>query len=142
MISDFYEYAQRENIALIPYPIGFATACTIRLQGRLGVFWDRHQLDTVPRLNTHLLHEWGHCATGALHKVESPFELVARNEERADRWAIEHALPFEQLCEAIRQGDCEYWQLAERFELEEAFIRKAVYYYHEVKGLSFGEQSA
>lgn len=84
-----------------------------------------------------LAHELGHCATGGFYARHAPLEERRRQEVRADRWAIQHVLPFELLREAIWAGRETLNELADYFELSEAFIQKAIDYYTGPCGLSF-----
>ena len=75
--------------------------------------------------------------TGALHKVDSPYELVERSEYRANRWATETFLTEEAFREAFGEGYTELWQLSEYFDLPEQVIADALTYWKERKGVSF-----
>ena len=56
-------------------------------------------------------------------------ECRQRHENRADKWAISTLIPVEDLDEAVAQGCTEIWELAERFQVTEEFMRKTVCYY-------------
>ena len=73
-----------------------------------------------------MAHEMGHCMTDSFYEGYSPFELRARHEASANRWAVEEILPFSELCRAISQGYRELWELAEYFGVSEEFIKKAI----------------
>lgn len=75
-------------------------------------------------MRTAMLHESGHLHTGALHKVDSPFQLVEQNEYRADADAFRRCLPPDEIRTAMRAGYTEPWQLAEYFDLDEDYIKK------------------
>ena len=95
------------------------------------------KLKTVRQMRTAMLHESGHLHTGALHKVDSPFQLVAQNEHRADANAFRRCLPPEEICQAMHQGYTEPWQLADYFDLDEDYIKKALHYWTECRGIDF-----
>ena len=84
-------------------------------------------------------HELGHLATGALHKVDSPYELVERSESRAVSWSAQTFLTEEHFRQAFRQGYTEPWQLAEYFDLPEADVRAALAYWTQRKGIDFNK---
>ena len=75
------------------------------------------------------LYKAGVIMTGTTHKVNSPCEIVARHEEKASRWAIQHVVPHEEYIHALHNGICEVWDLAEHFCVTESFMRKAIHYY-------------
>jgi hypothetical protein len=85
-----------------------------------------------------IAHEAGHCATGCTHKVSSSLDLVAKHEYKADRWAIERYLPFNDINAAVKDGHTETWDLADYFNVSEKFIRKALHYYTGPRGKHFG----
>ena len=138
-LSDLYEYARAENIGVYNYPIGFRPALSIKDGPRSAVFLDFSQLRTLAEINEAAGHEHGHHATGAFHKVDSPFELWQRSEFRADRWFYEHYVSEAQIREALKAGYTETWELAEWFGLPESRIKKALHYWTECKGIDFNE---
>ena len=81
----------------------------------------------------------GHVATGALHKVDSPYELVERSEYRANRWATETYLSEEAFREAFAEGYAELWELAEYFDLPEKCVADALTYWTLSKGVDFSK---
>lgn len=137
-LGKIFTQLEEENIKIYPYPIGEPKALTLEMQGKYAVFVDERGFSTIHDLNGALVHELGHCVTGATHHVCSPFNLVAKNEERANRWAFENYVPFEQLNEAVLAGLRTPWQLADWFQLPQPFIEGAVHYYNEVLQLKFG----
>lgn len=94
-----------------------------------GVFMDSGRIKTAAEEKSVLLHECGHCATGATHAVCSPFDLVAKHEYRADKWAVKRALSADELDQAVAAGCTDLWSLAEHFGVTEDFMRKAVCWY-------------
>lgn len=136
-ISDFYDYCTQHNVAVIPFDRCPQPGATIRDQDFYAVFLDFTKIRSTRLLRGVCYHELGHLATGALHKVDSPYELVERSEHRANRWAAEHYLTKEAFHQAFRQGCTEVWQLADFFELPESDIRSALHYWTECKGVNF-----
>ena len=83
------------------------------------------------------LHELGHAATGALHKVSSRYDLVERSEYRAHRWAAEHSLTENDFRAAFAAGYTQPWELAEYFDLPEEDVKNALTYWSERRGIDF-----
>jgi len=81
-----------------------------------------------------LAHELGHCETGAVYGRNC--ENRSRQEERANRWAIERLLPLSQIRKAVRLGDRTVSELAERFCVTEEFVEETLRYYRDARGLS------
>lgn len=136
-ISDFYDYCSQHNVDVIPFDRCPQPGATVRDQDLYAVFLDFSKIHSTRLLRGVCYHELGHVATGALHKVSSPFELVERSEHRATRWGAETFLTEDAFRDAFRDGCTEMWQLAEYFDLPEADIRRALLYWTECKGINF-----
>ena len=136
-ISDFYDYCREQHVDVIPFIGCPQPGATIRDEGYYAVFLDFSKIRSTRLLRGVCYHELGHAATGALHKVNSPYELVERSEYRANRWAAEHYLTDEDFRAAFADGYTEPWQLAEYFDLPEADVKAALTYWSERKGIDF-----
>lgn len=136
-ISDFYDYCKANGVDVIPYAGCPQPGATVRDEGFYAVFLDFTKIRSTRLLRGVCYHELGHAATGALHKVDSPYELVERSEYRANRWAAEQYLTESDFRAAFSTGCTELWQLAEYFDLPEADIAQALTYWRERKGVDF-----
>ena len=136
-ISDFYDYCKKHQVDVIPYDGCPQPGATVRDQGFYAVFLDFTKIHSTRALRGVCCHELGHTATGALHKVDSPFELVERSEYRAARWVAEHYLTESMFREAFSAGYTELWQLAEYFDLPQDCVETALTYWKERKGVDF-----
>lgn len=128
-LNNLYEDIRTQQVSLYTYDVGEETSVTIELNNRYAIFLDPFRVRSIPEMKRILAHELGHCATGCTHKVSSPLDLIEKHEYKANRWAIERYIPFEELQTAVRHGYTERWQLAEYFDLPEPFIQKALSYY-------------
>lgn len=140
-LSDFYNYCSENQIDVIPYMGIPQPGATIRDKDYMAVFLDFSKIRSARLLRGVCFHELGHAATGALHKVDSPYELVERSEYRANRWAAEAFLTDEDFRGAFGEGYTELWQLAEFFDLPEAIIKKALAYWTEGRGIDFNRKA-
>lgn len=138
-IADFYDYCREHQVDVIPYFGCPQPAATVRDGDFYAVFLDFGKICSTRLLRGIFCHELGHLATGALHKVDSPYELVERSEHRANRWAAEQYLPESAFRAAFSEGYTEPWQLAEYFDLPERDIRSALSYWTQCRGVHFGE---
>lgn len=141
-ISDFYHYCKTHQVDVIPYDGCPKPGATIRDQGYYGVFLDFTKIHSTRLLRGVCYHELGHVATGALHKVDSPFELAERSEYRAIRWAAENYLTVEAFQEAFDCGFTQIWQLEEYFDLPQNDILAALRYWTDSRGVDFSKQEA
>lgn len=128
-IISLYNELNRAGVRFYHWNMGEDRAATVELGGQYGVFMDFGNIHSGAEELVVVAHEGGHIATGATHKVNSPFDLVEKHEHKADRWAIEKLIPEEELDEAVAAGCTELWQLAEHFAVTEEFMRKAVCWY-------------
>ena len=134
-LSEFYAYCESHQVDVIPFSKAPRAGTTIRDGEYYAIFLDFTKIKSARLLKGICYHELGHAATGALHKVSSPFELVERSEYRANRWAAEHFLTVEEFREAFASGYRELWQLAEFFDLPEDDIRNALVYWTQRRGM-------
>lgn len=136
-LEDFYDYCKHNRVDVIPYTGAPQPGTTIRDGSVYAVFLDFSKIRSTRLLRGVCCHEQGHIATGALHKVDSPFELVERSEYRANRYVAQTYLTQEDFQEAFSAGYTESWQLAEYFDLPEADVKKALVYWVERKQAVF-----
>lgn len=139
-LSDFYQYCRENQVDVIPYAGCPQPAATIRDGSYYAVFLDFTKIRSARLLRGVCCHELGHVATGALHRVSSPFELIERSEYRANRYMAEHFLSFQDFAKAFSEGYTEPWQLAEYFEMPEEDIRRAHLYWTQSKGMDFNSE--
>lgn len=136
-LSDFYTYCKQNNVDVIPFMGMPAEGATVRDGTEMAIFLDFSLIRSTRQLKGVCLHEQGHAATGALHKVASPYETVERSEYRANRWCAQHYLTAEDFKEAFSHGCTESWELAEYFDLPEEDIQKALTYWTDCRGIDF-----
>ncbi len=137
-LSDFYTYCRSHDVDVIPFAHAPSPGVTIRDGEWYAIFLDFTQIPSTRLLKGICAHELGHAATGALHKVSSPYETVERSEYRARRWVAQQYLTEEAFRQAMEAGCRESWQLAEYFDLPEQDIREALTYWQDRRGVQFG----
>ena len=136
-LTDFYQYCKTHQVDVIPLMGIPRLGATIRDGADYAVFLDSAGLDTQRLLRGVCCHELGHLATGALHKVDSPYELVERSEYRANRYMAQHFLTQEDFRDAFCAGYTEPWQLAEYFDMPEQDVKNALTYWSERRQVDF-----
>lgn len=139
-LSDFYTYCDDNDIDVIPYMGMPSEGATVRDQGYYAIFLDIAKIRSTRLLKGVCCHEMGHAATGALHKVCSPYETVERSEYRANRWVAENHITDKMFRDAFRDGYTEIWQLAEYFDLPEDVVRTSAAYWMDSKGVDFNTE--
>lgn len=93
--------------------------------GKMIIGLSKKGNEAYPRLEQ-MAHEMGHCMTDAFYEGYSPFELREKHERSANEWAVREILPFSELCEAVKDGCRELWELSEYFNVSEDFVKKAI----------------
>lgn len=136
-LSHFYDYCQQNNVDIIPFDGMPSEGATIRDGSDYAIFLDFTKLPTLRQIRGVCMHELGHTATGALHKVSSPFETVERSEHRAIRYTAEAYLTADGFRQAFAAGARELWELADYFDLPEEDVRTAYAYWTQNRGISF-----
>ena len=132
-LTDIYRELHDKGVLMFSRALSFSSgsrAACIEMNGSYGLFVDITQLSSLADETVVVAHEAGHISTGSTHALSSPYDLIQRHEYRADKWAIKKLIPKDELEEAMSQGYTEPWDLAERFEVTEEFIKKAVAYYY------------
>lgn len=129
-IQHLYDFATQQNIAVLVHPMPENGSMSVMLEdGQCFVGMDESVRDGGVQERVHLSHELGHCVTGSFYNIHAAIDHRQRHENRADKWAIQTLIPVEELDDAIASGCTEVWELAERFQVTEKFIRKAVCLY-------------
>lgn len=101
-------------------------AATIEYQDNYGIFLNYNNFINSADEFRVLSHEYGHCKTGATHKVYSPYQLIEQHEYRANRAAVLEFLPFDKLLNAAESGCTEVWQIAEYLDMPNEFVVLAI----------------
>lgn len=137
--ADVYQDVKNVGAKVYPYEIGFCDAATIELDGQYGIFLDFKKFCTMRDILWALEHEVAHCATGCTHKLSSSYDLIEKHEYKANRYAIEKYLSFQDLHAAMRSGYSTVADLADHFNVPEVAIKKALHYWTECRGINFNE---
>lgn len=93
------------------------------------VLMDYSLIGAGARERVHLGHELGHSLEGAFYNPYATLDVRQKYEHRADKWAIKELVPIDRLDDAIAEGYTDIWSLAERFDVTEEFMKKAVCWY-------------
>lgn len=129
-IQNLYDFAKQQNIEVLFHAMPENGSMSLMLEdGRCFVGMDESVRDGGVQERVHLSHELGHCVTGSFYNIYAAVDHRQRHENRANKWAIQTLIPVSELDDAIAEGYTEVWELAERFQVTEEFIRKAVCLY-------------
>ena len=129
-IQCLYDLAKQQNIPVLDFSMPCNGSMSVMDEkGHCYIGIDQSVKDADIQERVHLAHELGHCITGSFYNRHAAVDYRRRHENRADKWAITSLIPVEALDDAIAEGCCEVWELAERFGVTEEFVRKAVCWY-------------
>lgn len=129
-IPDLYAQAAQQNIPVLQHPMEHCGSMSLMLpDSSCYIGMDQRVMDGGVQERVHLSHELGHCITGSFYNIYSRADTRLRHENRADKWAIRHLIPVEQLDDAIAAGHTDLWDLADYFGVTEAFLKKAICLY-------------
>ena len=128
--ADLYAFAEQQNIGILSFPMPENGSMSVMMDGgKCYVGLDDGVRDGGVQERVHLSHELGHCVTGSFYNIYAAVDCRQRHENRADKWAVTTMIPVEALDDAVASGCTQVWELAERFQVTEEFIRKAVCWY-------------
>ena len=123
LIQIYDEIKKDKAINIYNYKINGFDAATIEIDKNYGIFVDYSKLGSQHEEFMRVAHEIGHCKTGSTHHLNSPLEIVEKHEYKANKWAVNKLLPFEEIKKAGEKGITEFSELADYFDLPEEFIR-------------------
>lgn len=128
LLSYLYERLVEEGVRLFNADTGEQKAITLKndVADIYGIFFNYKMFDSSQEEFCVLAHEFGHCKTGATHKLYSPYQLICQHEHRANRAAVHEFLPFKKLQDAFEQGCTEAWEVAEYLDIPEKFVILAI----------------
>ena len=122
-------YAESENIPVFYGNIPLTKSMSVNHNGKSYIAIDPNLVESSADGKVKIAHELGHCETGSFYTRHSPLDVLEKHEYRADKWAAHRLIPPESLADAIKDGYTEPWQLAEKFDVTEEFIRRTIYIY-------------
>lgn len=122
--------ADEHNIPIVDMKLnGKEEAISESENGYCIIAIDPRKVKSHADLKVKSAHELGHCITDSFYDADCPIVPRGRIERRADIWAIQNTVPYKLLLEALKDGDTEVWQLAERFTVTEQFMVKVLDFY-------------
>lgn len=124
-LFDLYHIAEENDVDIHYLKLSTITAASMPDH----IMLNPNKIETTRQLKDCLGHELGHCMTGSFYQVDNPLDIKGRHEARADRWRMQHEIPFDEFKKAIKNGITEIWELAEYFDVSEDFMRKTAEFY-------------
>lgn len=126
-ITALHALADEHGITIDHIPCPVSKSMSLSMNGNYYIGIDKDCSGSEELVRT--AHELGHCETGAFYNRYSKFNVISKLEYKADKWAVQELVPYEELMSAIEKGYTEKWQLAELFGVTEQLIEHATYIY-------------
>lgn len=128
-LLEIYDEIDANDIMVFEHKIGNRKSTITQADAWTAITMNHRLIETESDEKSALMHETGHYHTNAYYNFDSKFELKCRKEYRAQRWAVMHYLPLDELLDAVDEGYTEIYELAEHFEVTEEFILTAIEIY-------------
>ena len=125
-VERLYKLAEKNNIPIDEACPESLVSMSVRLPNGKKIIGLSNTEGTVYTRLECLAHEMGHCMTDSFYAGYSPFELRQKHEYKANVWATNEVVPFPDLCQAVKDGMRELWELAEHFGVSHTFMEKAI----------------
>ena len=119
-------YAEAQDIPVYYGELPLTQSLSVCANGKSYIAIDPEQVASSADGRVKIAHELGHCKTGSFYTRYSKADVLEKHEYRADKWAVHRLMPLAELEEAVRRGYTEPWQLAEYFDVTEAFVHRAL----------------
>ncbi|MBR1750880.1 MAG: ImmA/IrrE family metallo-endopeptidase [Ruminococcus sp.] len=130
-ISELYDFAVAHDIEIVSQELPTVESYSVMFPttGNCYIGMDYSKIESAADEKTKLAHEIGHCEKGAFYNRYAKYDLISRQEYRADKWAVLHTMPKKEVIAAMKCGCTEVWQLAEWFGVSERLVRRAMWIY-------------
>lgn len=125
--NDLYGIAERRGHVVVCESLTETPSLSLQTNKRCYIAIDQRL--NVQQEREALAHELGHCEYGGFYNRYSKYDIRAKAERRADKWAFARLVPYGQLMQAVRHGVTEVWDLAELFDVSCEFMQRAIAYY-------------
>ena len=125
--DDLYGIAERRGHVVVCESLTETPSLSLQTNKRCYIAIDQRL--NVQQEREALAHELGHCEYGGFYNRYSKYDIRAKAERRADKWAFAKLVPYGQLMRAVRHGVTEVWDLAELFDVSCEFMQRAIAYY-------------
>lgn len=128
-LVNLYRLAESESIPVYCFELPLTRSMSVCNNELCAIAIDPFALESTAQEKVLLGHELGHCVTGSFYNRYSDYDVKAKAEYKADKWAVKKLIPKDELKSAADSGITEVWELAEYFNVTEDFVKKAIYIY-------------
>lgn len=127
-LNALYEHADNNGIFVDCYDFTYIQSLSILDEDVCYIGINPFMLESEADEKVKLAHELGHCETGAFYNRYALYDIRAKHERKADKWAIKKLIPKDELKQAFKSCRNRF-ELSEYFGVTEDFMQKALDYY-------------
>lgn len=138
-VDELYRIAEDAGIEVCRFPLPESESMSLPVGEKSVIGMDSSRQHLVCEECVHLGHELGHCLYGGFYSRHTPYDIVGRHEYRADAWFIQRFIKVSDLLLLIRKG-YSMEEMAEALCVTEEYIKKALHYWTECRGVNFNEK--
>lgn len=136
-LKTLYALAERDRVEILDADCPECLSMSLMTDdGDCYVGIDERAVHSENEKLVRIAHELGHCETGSFYTRRCEFDLIEKHEYRADKWAVQRLIPYDELIRICQKGINEIWEIAEYFGVTEDFVRRARAIYQNM-GYSF-----
>lgn len=128
--NELYKKIKQENIYYIKHHLHSASGMIAHYEDITVIIVDDRKVKTKTAENTVLIQELGHYMAGAYYHTNSPYELIAEMEHKADQKAWEVFFPYEEIKELMESGLTTATQIANFYDVEVPYMARCINYYY------------
>lgn len=126
-LLQLYREADEAGIDVIWMSLRADRSMAIQIEdGSCAIGIDPWKMDTIAVETVCMGHELGHCSTGSFYNRWAACDVRKKHENKADKWAVNRLIPLDEFDQAIADGYSNISALADRFNVTEEFMQKAV----------------
>lgn len=138
LLDNLYQVAENEGIKVYYFPMPESESMSLPFGSKSVIGLDDSQQRPLCEECVHLGHELGHCVYGGFYSRKTPYDVIGRHEYRADAWFIQRYIKVADLRRLLKKGYAAA-EMAEELGVTETYIKKALHYWTECRGVDFNE---
>lgn len=129
-ISTLYNKINDENINYINASLISTRGAIVHYNNITAIILDNKQVKNYTSENTVLIQEFGHYLSGAYYHTNSQYDLIDKQEHKADKKAWNEFFPYGKIKSLMNNGYTTATAIAEYFEVEVPYMAKCLNYYY------------
>lgn len=138
-VDELYQIAEDAGIEVCHFPLPESGSMSLPVGEKSVIGMDSSRQRPTGEECVHLGHELGHCLYGGFYSRCTHYDIIGRHEYRADAWFIQRFVKVSDLRRLMKKG-YNAAEMAEALSVTEEYIKKALHYWTECRGVNFNEK--